>query len=248
MRRCLQAAFLSLALLVLGLPLSRGDAGTGEGQSGQSAMPHPGVIWEARVREPVVALTFDDGPDPVYTPQLLDLLQRYGARATFFVTGRRTQEYPDLVARTAAEGHQVGNHGLEHKDYSGLAPEAVVAEVTQAGAMIQELTGKRPNVFRPPFGAYTSTVVDLLEQHDYHLVLWTWSTNSQDSLDHPSTEEIVDRILQGVKPGAIILLHDHGGDRRPMVAAVERVLAELGARGYRFVTLDELLQTEAAGG
>lgn len=233
---------------MLGLVLSAEGALAGSGQSGEEGMPPPGVIWEARVREPLVALTFDDGPDPVYTPQLLELLQRYSARATFFVTGRRTQEYPHLVTRIAAEGHQVGNHGLEHKDYSSLPPEAVVAEVTQAGAMIQELTGKRPSVFRPPFGAFAPAVVDLLEQQHYHLVLWTWSTNSQDSLDNPSTEEIASRILQGVKPGAIILLHDHGGDRGPMVAAVDRVLAELGAQGYQFVTLDELLAKEAAGG
>lgn len=233
---------------MFGLLLSRDGAFAGSGQSGEQGMPPPGVIWEARVSEPLVALTFDDGPDPVYTPQLLELLKRYNARATFFVTGRRSQEYPQLVARVAAEGHQVGNHGLEHKDYSSLPPEAVVAEVTQAGAMIQELTGKRPSVFRPPFGAFAPAVVDLLEQHDYHLVLWTWSTNSQDSLDNPSTEEIASRILQGVKPGAIILLHDHGGDRGPMVAAVDKVLAELGSQGYRFVTLDELLAKEAAGG
>jgi len=211
-------------------------------------MPPPGVIWEARVREPVVALTFDDGPDPVYTPQVLDLLKRHGAKATFFVTGRRAQEYPELVARIVAEGNQVGNHGFEHQDYSLLPPEAVLAEVTKAEAVIRAVTGKRPSVFRPPYGAFAPSMVELLQQHDYQFVLWTWSTNSHDSVDNLTADEIANRILQGIKPGAIILLHDHGGDRGPMVQAVDRVLTELGAQGYRFVTLDELLHAQTAGG
>lgn len=218
------------------------------GHTERSDVPPPGVIWEARVREPVVALTFDDGPDPVYTPQVLALLRKHRARATFFVTGRRAQEYPALVTRIVDQGSQVGNHGFEHQDYSSLPPEAVLAEVTKAEAVIREVTGKTPSVFRPPYGAFAPPMVELLQQRHYQFVLWTWSTNSHDALSNPSAEEIVQRILQGVKPGAIILLHDHGGDRRPMVEAVDRVLTVLGERGYRFVTLDELLSSEAAGG
>lgn len=200
------------------------------------------IVREVPVTEPLMALTFDDGPDPVYTPQLLAVLAQHHARATFFVTGIQAERLPDLLRAEAMQGHQIGNHGYSHRDLHALAPDIIRDEVNRAAAVITANVGKTPTVFRPPLGKFAPRMLETVQALGYRVVLWTWATNSEDSLNNPPAAKIAGHILKGAKPGAIVLLHDHGGDRRHTVAAVAQVLEKLSAQGYRFVTLDELMQ------
>lgn len=230
-----------LALWLLGLLVTPIGLARVHGDAAQK--PLHGVIHEFPVQRNLVAITFDDGPDPVYTPQVLEILGRHDARATFFVTGTRAAAFPDVTSRMAAQGHQVGSHGFRHQDYRRLTSQQFLEEIEKTEQVIQRLTGRTPTVFRPPYGEYNPYMVDLLESRGYHFVMWTWATNSNDATRHPKSEEIAQRIIGGVKPGSIILLHDHGGDRRATVQAVDKVLAHLKQKGYQFVTLDTLLSS-----
>lgn len=195
------------------------------------------------MQEKLIALTFDDGPDPEYTPQVLSLLAAQRAKATFFVTGSRAGRFPDLVQQIADQGHQVGNHGFQHISLRDVSADRFLAEVEKAHAVIQGAAGQAPRVFRPPYGEYAPHMVETLEQRGYRLIMWTIATNPNDSSGKRSAEWISGVILRGAKPGAIVLLHDHGGDRTPTVQALGEVLEKLSAQGYRFVTLDALLGT-----
>lgn len=121
-------------------------------EKASSKEPLRGVIREVWVHQPMVALTFDDGPDPVYTPQLLDLLKKHDARATFFVTGVQAAAFPDMVARIAAQGHQVGNHEYEHRNYRRLTLRQLPYEIEKTEQVVRRTTGRTPTVFRAPYG------------------------------------------------------------------------------------------------
>lgn len=195
-----------------------------------------------------LALTFDDGPDPTATRQVLDLLEARGHRGTFFVIGRRGAEQLELLAEIARRGHGVGNHSFQHA-WSGPArsPEALVADLEAAGRTIEQATGSRPRWFRPPMGIVSPPVAEAAKRAGLELV--GWSATGRDGTAGTTAAQALSRLRPALRPGAILVLHDAAerGDRSPIAAEVlAPLLDEMDARGLRSVPLDELLADEAS--
>jgi peptidoglycan/xylan/chitin deacetylase (PgdA/CDA1 family) len=190
-----------------------------------------------------LALTFDDGPSR-WTPAVLDLLARQGARATFFVVGRYVEERPELVARMAGEGHEVGNHTFDHVDGAHERDEvALLEQIRRASAAIRA-AGAEPRLIRPPYGKDVCRVARLGSDEGLEPTV-LWSVECWDWAD-PPPDEIVRHILRGAAPGAIVLLHDGAPpdeerDRAGTVAALGEILSVLRRDGYELVTVSELL-------
>jgi peptidoglycan-N-acetylglucosamine deacetylase len=191
-----------------------------------------------------LALTFDDGPSR-WTPAVLDLLAGQGARATFFVVGRHVDERPELVARMVREGHEVGNHTFDHVDGAHEPDDAVVREQIRSASAAIRAAGAEPRLLRPPYGKDSCRLARLAREAGLERAV-LWSVEAWDWAD-PPPDEIVARILRGVAPGAIVLLHDgappdeRGRDRAGTVAALGEILTTLRRDGYELVTVSELL-------
>ena len=200
---------------------------------------HNRFLYSGDPRLPEVALTFDDGPNPYYTPQILATLGRYHIKATFFCVGRLVQRYPQLVWQEYRAGHVVGNHSWSHPHLGSLTPSALAFQFDRTSAVIQQVIGVQPTFFRPPYGDFTSAVLG----RAYMLGLTTvmWNVMPADWL-LPGTAAIVDRVLAYAGNGAIILLHDGGGNRSETVAALPLIIEGLQQRGFRLVTIQQLLQ------
>ncbi|MEZ5101289.1 MAG: polysaccharide deacetylase family protein [Thermoleophilia bacterium] len=192
----------------------------------------------------LVALTFDDGPAGD-TAAVLDALARGHAHATFFVVGRRIAGNERLLWREASEGHAVGNHSWLHPDMRRLTDAQRRQQLSDTDVAIRQATGERPTLFRPPYGA-TSPDVNVLARH-LGLLPVAWSVDTRDWAGLKA-RQIARRALSGARPGAIILLHDGGGDRRATVRAIPLILAGLAERGLVPVTLPELLAAAPPGG
>ncbi len=190
---------------------------------------------------PVVALTFDDGPDPVWTPRLLDLLAARGARATFFVLGDRAARNPDLIRRIHAEGHSVGTHTQHHTlKFHFASARYVEREIAEAIAVVAGILPESPRLFRPPQGLRTPSFASGWKR-TRGLTCVTWSVRGLDSLA-TSSAKIIARIMRRLEPGAIVTLHDGtglggGSDREPTLAALATILDGCAARGLRCVAL-----------
>lgn len=184
-----------------------------------------------------IALTFDDGPWPGQTDAILNVLKANGVPATFFLVGGRATLYPDLVRREVAEGQLIGSHTLGHRGLSGLTPAQVHVQIGHGSDRIRRITGVQPTWFRPPYGAMTG--VAWREVRDQGLRVVNWDV---DSLDwrQPGAKQIAANVLSAAHPGAIVLMHDGGGDRSQTVAALPEIIAGLRAQGYVFVTVQDL--------
>lgn len=181
--------------------------------------------------EKVAYLTFDDGPHPRYTPQVLDVLDKYDVPATFFVVGSWAKAYPGLVARTRAEGHKVSNHSWNHPELWDLTSPQVVKELTSTQAVI----GGPPKCFRPPYGATNDRVHEAAGSAGFgYSVLWSAGGNDW---QRPGEKAIVDDVVNRMTPGGIALMHDGGGNRSQTVGALDDMIRQLRARGYTFRTL-----------
>ena len=201
------------------------------------------VNYQGPPGQKLVALTFDDGPNPPFTLQILDILDAYNVQATFFLIGKNVEAYPELARKIVERGHQVGNHSYTHPDLLKLDREQVAQEIDATTAIIRSATGVSPRVFRPPHGFRDPVVLE--KARERYLQVVQWSVMARD-WRRPGAQVIADRIVQKVKNGSIILLHDgdgvnHGGDRSQSVAATELIIKKLHAQGYRFVSVDELL-------
>lgn len=189
----------------------------------------------------IVALTFDDGPDPASTPTLLDQLRRAGIRAAFFCVGECIARHPELARRIAAEGHLIGNHSWAHSRLTNLFSAARLREdLERAGNEVARLTGQIPALFRPPMGLTNPRVFRVAQQ--LNLTVVGWSARGFDQRE-PSPGRIVARLMRGLEPGAILLLHDGGVPGERLAKVMELLIDNLKARGYQAVRLDELLAT-----
>jgi len=203
----------------------------------------PGTITGVTTRDPVAALTFDDGPHPEYTPRLLDLLERYQARATFFMVGEAAQRHPELVRQVAQGGHAIGNHSWDHPFFPSLPGRT---RRQQMRACEQALAPYGQRLFRPPYGAQSlASRLDALWLR-YRVV--TWNLEAKDWREHDA-EWLAERLTRGIQPGSIVLLHDAiyrsqqpvpQYNREPMLAALSLFLAQLEGR-FHFITIPELL-------
>ncbi len=187
---------------------------------------------------PEIALTFDDGPSAGYTTQVLSVLRKYGVRATFFMLGQWVQRYPDLARAVLADGHAIGDHSWSHPDLTTLSTSAIQQQLGNTAHVIKQTVGTAPALFRPPYGAYNSRVLSVAGSLQLSTILWDidprdWS--------RPGTSVIVNRVLSHLHNGAIILMHDGGGDRSQTLQALPTIIQQARARGYRFVTVPLLL-------
>jgi len=190
-----------------------------------------------------IALTFDDGPSAEFTPEVLEILERYEARATFFLLGRNVELFPDLARRIVSKGHAIGNHSQSHPNLKKLRPEQVREEISTAQAVISSATGVRPTLFRAPFGGLNRTVVN--ESGAAGCAVIQWSLSPRDWAT-PTDRRIARRVVSRAKNGAIVLLHDAGSrstfeDRANTVRALPSIIKSLRAQGFAFVTVPELL-------
>ena len=207
-----------------------------------TAAPPPGseVVWNVQTDQKLIALTFDDGPNPVYTPQILDLLHQYQAKATFFVLGKRVKMYPAIAIREVNEGHEIANHTFDHHFLKNYPPERIVEEIRQTQEVIFDITEQMPSVFRPPGGFYNDALLQSMKEDKLTVVMWSWYQDTKD-WKKPGADKIVQTVLNNVHNGDIILFHDLEGDCSQTVEALKRILPELQQRGYRFLTVSDLI-------
>ncbi len=212
----------------------------------QAVIVRKNTLYHIRANEKVVALTFDDGPSPVWTPRILDALKASGVKATFFMLGMHAREYPQVARRVAEEGHEIGNHTFDHHGLFYYTPEELAKEVGDAENAIFSATGVKTKYFRPPKAWITSREKKQLINMGYKTVLW--SLNSKDWVTFDD-RYIVNYLLRHVQPGDIILFHDsggvfrpEGGNRKETVKSISRLVEKLKERGYRFVTISQLLE------
>ncbi|WP_414562006.1 MULTISPECIES: polysaccharide deacetylase family protein [unclassified Anabaena] len=188
----------------------------------------------------VIALTFDDGPWPDTTVQVLNILKENNVKGTFFVVGQNVKNYPDMVRRVIADGHAIGNHTWHHW-YHYMNPKAAAYEVDNTTDLIYQTTGVKTNLFRPPGGIMHNGVAAYARNRKYAIIMW-----SSDSLDYarPSVSRLINNVFGHAKPGGIVLLHDGGGNRSQTVQALPEIISKFRQQGYSFVTIPELLEMQ----
>ena len=180
-----------------------------------------------------IALTIDDGPSSIYTPQILSLLQRYKVTATFSMVGTAVAADPGLAREVAAAGHKIVNHTWTHANLPALSATEMAMQINKANDEIQKATGRHLDMFRAPYGAWSTAVLEHCQQ--VKLTPLDWSVDPRDWA-RPGVSEIVSNIMKYTKTGSIILEHDGGGNRAETVAALTIAIPELLAAGYRFRT------------
>ncbi|MBV9873393.1 MAG: polysaccharide deacetylase family protein [Verrucomicrobia bacterium] len=198
--------------------------------------PKPATWFSVHVDGPYVAMTFDDGPSPETTPRLLDILKQRNIKATFFMIGQNAQANPTIVQRILAEGHEIGNHSWTHPQLSKLSDDRVTEEITKTQTAIKNACGYTPVLLRPPYGAITARQKDWIEKQ-FGLSVIIWSVDPFD-WKRPGASVIEQRILAGARPGAIVLSHDI---HKQTVDAMPATLDALAAKGFKFVTVSQLI-------
>ena len=214
------------------------------------ALQFPGQIYlQERSNGKFVALTFDDAPDSLFGPLLLDILSAYNVPATFFCLGTCAQQNPGLVQRIVGEGHIVANHSYDHADLTALTPEQVREEVLLAETVIRQITGLRTALFRPPFGALNNEVVQIVLSLGYKIILWNVDSLDWTGITGPA---VAARVIPNTVPGSIILMHNTcGGSVQAGTAVIQSLpftIEILRAEGYSFVTIPALLEIPAYQG
>lgn len=211
----------------------------------QAVLTRKGTIFKVQTDKKKVALTFDDGPSPIWTPRILVELKKGGAKATFFMIGHHVQKYPEIAKRVVNEGHQIGNHGFAHSVVLYYTPAEIEEEIKYTEHVIRELTGYTTKIFRPPKAWMRKNIKDKIKSMGYDVVLW--SLNSKDWVMY-NYKYIVDYLSCRVKSGDILLFHDsgnvfgtEGGDRSQTVKAVGLLINRLKNKGFEFVTTEELI-------
>ncbi|XZN92047.1 MAG: polysaccharide deacetylase family protein [Microcoleus sp.] len=199
------------------------------------------TIFEGQVNksDKVIALTVDDGPWPETTEQMLDIFQKNDVKATFFWIGKSLERSPEIARRVVAEGHAIGNHTWHHP-YDPMDAATAADEIDRTAKLIYETTGVKTTYFRPPGGVLNNGLAKYAKEHNYSVVMW--SVTSADTDPRAQPEAFVENVLKGAKPGAIVLMHDGGGDRSRTIKALPDMIAGLKKQGYRFVTIPELLE------
>jgi peptidoglycan/xylan/chitin deacetylase (PgdA/CDA1 family) len=201
------------------------------------------VICSVPTNEKKVALTFDDGPNPEYTPLLLAKLAEHHVSATFFLIGRNLKRHPEIGRRIVQEGHEVGNHTYDHRILPFLSKVGMRNELESAHRLIADLLNVQPAFLRPPNGLFTGRVLDVAEQLGYRAVV---GDVFPVDVAWPGPETIIRRVLRRVQPGSIIILHDgyvgrFDRDKSQTVRALDGVIPRLREGGYAFVTLSQLV-------
>jgi peptidoglycan/xylan/chitin deacetylase (PgdA/CDA1 family) len=202
------------------------------------------VTWAVNTSQKLVALTFDDGPMPNWTPMVHDILDEQKVKATFFLVGQRLVRNARLV-HGRMDRHEAGNHTWAHRDLSHLDHREALAQVQRAHAAIKTITGKEPRHLRPPFGNIGGTTLSAAGSLDYNLVLW--SIKMLEKTFEKDPHKLVDYVVTNTVPGTILLAHDTGNpDRLVALRNLATMIRRLRAKGFEFVTVSELIEAGAA--
>jgi peptidoglycan/xylan/chitin deacetylase (PgdA/CDA1 family) len=201
-----------------------------------NAASKPATWFSVNVDGPYIAMTFDDGPSPETTPRLLDILKQRNIKATFFMIGQNAERNPAIVKRILAEGHEIGNHSWTHPQLSKLPDDRVTEEINKTQNAIKDASGYAPVLMRPPYGAITARQKEWIEKQ-FGLSVIIWSVDPFD-WKRPGASVIEQRILAGARPGAIVLSHDI---HKQTVDAMPATLDALAAKGFKFVTVSQLI-------
>jgi peptidoglycan-N-acetylglucosamine deacetylase len=198
------------------------------------------MMNEIHTSQRKVAITFDDGPNSVYTPQILDIFSKAKGKATFFMIGEQMTNHPEVVKQVADQGHEIGNHTFTHPKLSQLSVEDCREEIEQTEKLIEEMTGQKPVIFRPPYLDYNQDTVSILQQKGYSMI----GALNLEALDweQPGVEHIFEKSKDVVKNGGILIFHDGFGDRSQTIEAVRMLVSELTSQDYQLVTVSELLK------
>ncbi|MBE6556358.1 MAG: polysaccharide deacetylase family protein [Ruminococcaceae bacterium] len=189
-----------------------------------------------------IALTFDDGPHPHQTDEILSILSEYGIRATFFVIGVNVERYPEQIGSILKAGCEIGSHTYWHKRLDNMSREEVLSELIRTEQAICEQYDYRIRLFRPPEGMCSEDMMWCAEQMSYRVVLWSLDTKDW---AHTPSDSIARSVLNNVKGGDVILMHDYIGRRSPTAAALRTLIPQLLAQGYEFVTVSELIGADS---
>lgn len=185
---------------------------------------------------PYIALTFDDGPSDTTTPRLLDILAKRGIKVTFFVLGENAKKYPAIIKRQIAEGHEIANHSWNHENFAKKTDEGLRAQIVNTQDAVFQIAGIKPKLLRPPYGAITERQKKLItDQYGLKVILWEVDPNDWKK---PGSSVVARRIIDATRPGSIILSHDIHAQT---VDAMAEVLDGLTAKGFKFVTVSELI-------
>ncbi len=216
----------------------------------QAILVRKGTVYHVDGSEKLVALTFDDGPSDIWTPKILDELKNAGVKATFFMIGEHAEKYPQVARRVAQEGHEIGNHTYRHQVLLDYTKEELKNEIKKAEQAIKNTTGVTTKYFRPPKAWLSKREKKKIKEMGYEIILW--SLNSKDWVNFDD-KHMINYILKNIRPGDIILFHDsggffavEGGNRYETVLAITRVIEKLEEKGYKFVTVSELLSHAGA--
>ncbi|MCB1099996.1 MAG: polysaccharide deacetylase family protein [Verrucomicrobiae bacterium] len=194
---------------------------------------------QAKVQQPFLAMTFDDGPHATNTPRLLDILRERNIRATFYVVGQNVKRYPDLLRRIVAEGHEIGNHTVSHANLTKVSDQRLRMEMGEVHNGVLAVTGVAPQTMRPPYGALRQEQRALIRR-EFGYPTITWNVDPED-WKRPGVGVVTKRLVEGARPGGILLAHDI---HAPTIDAMPGTLDELLRRGFRFVTVSELINIE----
>ena len=202
------------------------------------------VIFRVKTNQKVVALTFDDGPDPRFTPKILDILKKNNAKATFFVVGKSALKYPDIVQRAINEGSEIDNHTFTHPEMEKITNTQAFDEIRKNEAMLRSFFGVSSSFFRPPKGKCSNEIVESLFKNDgIRTILWTICFEHQ---AQPDPYKRAQELLKAIQPGYIVLAHDGRLNRTKTVKGMEYLVKWLKDKGYTFVTLNQLMALDGS--
>ncbi|WTW93244.1 polysaccharide deacetylase family protein [Streptomycetaceae bacterium NBC_01309] len=202
---------------------------------GESGLFATRVLWQLPAERPTVALTFDDGPDPEWTPRVLDILARHRIPATFFLLGGHATDHPGLARRIADAGHEIGNHTWDHPNLTRTTPEGIEAQLERTQNALARITGQTPRLFRPPYGHIDPPGLLAAARIECDIALWTAAVR------FTHADEDAGSTVHDVRPGNIVLLHDTAANcSEPLLRACERMIVSLRERGYGFSTVSGL--------
>ena len=198
-------------------------------------------IRHIKTTEKVVALTFDDGPDKPYTEEILKVLKKHNVKATFYLLGGNARTFPDLVKKTMAEGHDLGSHSMYHDKMKRKTVQSIKKELQTVDSILRNIGYQKEITFRAPFGITSPELKTALRELDKRMVLFDFLPQDWTNI---SAQQIYNNVMKELKPGLIITLHDGGHHRQNTVKATEMLINTLKEKGYRMVTVSELLKMQ----
>ncbi|MFR9070873.1 MAG: polysaccharide deacetylase family protein [Paraclostridium sp.] len=201
------------------------------------------VITKGNESKKTIALTFDDGPDEDFSPQILDILKKYNVKATFFMVGQKVGWNPQIAKRASDEGHDIGNHTFSHINICKSTNEQIINEINKTQKIIKDVTGKEPTLFRPPYRAINENLFNIIKSKDMKVVLWS-DLDTKD-WSNPGVYNIIKTIEDNTKNGTIILLHDYNkvrNNKSQTIQALEKVIPKMQSLGYEFVTISDMIK------